>query len=184
MEPASLETERLILKPTAESDAEFVFRLMNTPKWLQYIGDRNIRSVEDATAYIKARMLPQLHRLGYSNYTLIRKADRQKIGSCGLYDREGVDGIDIGFAFLPEFEGQGYGFEAASRLKQEAFGEFGLDRLSAITSKYNRASQKLLEKLGFQMAGTLILPGSEEVVFLFQLAKEGRALEAFQSRNM
>lgn len=172
MENPSFETERLLLRPTSEADAEFVFRLMNTPKWLQYIGDRNIRSVHDARVYIQNRMLPQLQRLGYSNYTVMRKTDGQKLGSCGLYDREGVEGIDMGFAFFPEYEGLGYGFEAASRLKQAAFGEFELGMLSAITAFGNSASQKLLEKLGLKRAGTITLPGSEEAVCLYRLGRE------------
>lgn len=172
MAPLSFETERLLLRPTAEADAEFVFRLMNTPKWLQYIGDRNIRSVGDAREYIKERMLPQLQRLGYSNYTVVRRSDQQKLGSCGLYDREGLEGIDIGFAFLPEFEGQGFGFEAAERLKQAAFRDFGLGMLSAITNQDNLASQKLLEKLGLKPSGTIMLPGSEESLLLFRLYRQ------------
>lgn len=172
MDPRSFETERLWLRPTTEADAEFVFRLMNTPKWLQYIGDRNIRSVNDARVYIQNRMLPQLQRLGYSNYTVVRKADGQPLGSCGLYDREGVEGIDIGFAFFPEFEGQGYGFEAANCLKQAAFGTFGLELLSAITSFENKASQRLLEKLGLKRVGAITLPGGVEAVYLYRLAPE------------
>ncbi|MDZ7612933.1 MAG: GNAT family N-acetyltransferase [Flavobacteriaceae bacterium] len=83
------ETSRLILRPTTEEDAEFVNELLNTPKWLEHIGDRNVHSVEDAIQYIKSRISPQLERLGFSNYTLIRKSDGVKIGSCGLYDRRG-----------------------------------------------------------------------------------------------
>jgi len=78
------ETERLILKPTSIEDAEFIFELLNTPKWIKYIGDRNIKTIENARGYIKTKMLPQLRKLGYSNYTLIRKADNCKIGTCGL----------------------------------------------------------------------------------------------------
>ncbi|HSO86523.1 MAG TPA: GNAT family N-acetyltransferase, partial [Draconibacterium sp.] len=62
---------------------------------------------EDAKQYIKNKIRPQLEKLGFANYTLIRKSDGLKIGSCGLYDREGVEGIDIGFALLPAFEGLG-----------------------------------------------------------------------------
>jgi RimJ/RimL family protein N-acetyltransferase len=173
MEHATFETERLILRPTHEADSDLVFRLMNTPKWLQYIGDRNIRSVADARGYIQERMLPQLQRLGYSNYTVVRRQDHQKIGSCGLYDRDGIQGIDLGFAFLPEYENQGYGFEAASRLMQAAFHDFGLERLSAITTADNRASQRLLEKLGLIRIGTVTLPASHEALVLYQLEREG-----------
>ena len=172
MEHATFETERLILRPTDEADADFVFRLMNTPKWLQFIGDRKVRSVEDARTYIQNRMLPQLQRLGYSNYTITRKQDRLKIGSCGLYDREGVPGIDIGFAFLPAYENMGYGFEAASRLMRAAFHDYRLERLSAITSTDNRVSQKLLEKLGLTRNGTITLPGSHEALVLYRIERE------------
>ncbi len=112
----TFETERLILKPTSEEDAEFIFELFNMPKWLQFIGDRNIKTLENARAYIKTKMLPQLNRLGYCNYTLIKKTDNTKIGTCGLYDREGLKGIDIGFALLPGYERKGYAFESANKI--------------------------------------------------------------------
>src|SRR5690606_16395207 len=98
------ETERLILQPTSEDDAAFIYKLVNSPKWLANIGDRNVKSVAEAKTYIKDRITPQLEKLGYGNYTLIRKVDNIKIGSCGLYDREGLEGIDIGFALLPDYE--------------------------------------------------------------------------------
>lgn len=146
MQPfTSFETKRLFIYPTTVGDAPFILELMNTPKWLKFIGDRNIKTLKSAQTYITTKMTPQLQRLGYSNYTVITKADREKIGSCGLYDREGLDGIDLGFAFLPEYEGQGYAFEASHRVLQAAFQEFGLAQLSAITAKDNYASQQLLK---------------------------------------
>ncbi|MCK0147848.1 GNAT family N-acetyltransferase [Arenibacter sp. F26102] len=165
----TFETERLILKPTTEEDAAFIYELFNTPKWLKNIGDRNISSPEMAKEYILTKMQPQLERLGFSNYTLIRKTDKIKIGCCGLYDREGLEGIDIGFAFLPEYEGKGFAFEATDKLKNAAFKEFGLHALSAITSKHNVASQKLLEKLGMALAGTTTLPNSKEELLLYTI---------------
>ena len=163
------ETERLILKPTSEEDAEFLLELVNTPKWLQYIGDRNVRTIEDAKEYIKVRILPQFQRLGYANYTIIRKSDLAKMGTCGLYDREGLKGIDIGFAFLPQYEKKGYAFESADKLKQIAFAEFGIPEINAITSKGNLSSQKLLEKLGLTITGTTILPEEEEELLLYSI---------------
>ena len=150
----SFETERLLLKPTSEEDAVFILALMNTPKWLQYIGDRKVRSLEDAKEYIKTKMLPQLKRLGFSNYTIIRKSDQVKVGTCGLYDREGLEGIDIGFALLPEYERQGYAFEAAYKLKDVALHKFNIQPINAITSKGNSSSQRLLEKLGLRLLKT------------------------------
>ena len=163
------ETERLILKPTDESDAQFVLELMNTPKWHKYIGDRNVYSVNDAIAYIAEKMTPQFERLGFGNYTVIRKSDGLKIGSCGLYDREGLDGVDIGFGFLPEYEKQGYAFESALKIKELAIHVFRLKQINAITDKDNVASQKLLKKLGLSYCKTIILPNSDEEVMFYQL---------------
>ena len=165
----NFETERLILKPTSEEDAEFIFELLNTPKWIKYIGDRNIKTVENAKDYIKIKMLPQLKRLGYSNYTLIRKSDNHKIGTCGLYDRDGLEGIDIGFAFLPEYERNGYAFESANKLMNAAFNEFEITKINAITVKDNISSQKLLEKLGLKLNGTTKLPDDNEELLLYKI---------------
>ncbi len=144
----SFETERLILRPTGLEDAALVLEQLNTPKWLKFIGDRNVKSLEEAQKYIKNRMLPQLERLGYSNYTLVKKSDGTLIGTCGLYDREGLEGIDIGFALLPQFEGQGYGFEAARRIKAAAFEDFAIDQLQGITSPGKHRFTKPVEKIG------------------------------------
>ncbi|MEZ5008622.1 MAG: GNAT family N-acetyltransferase [Chitinophagales bacterium] len=100
----TFETERLIIRPTNESDAAFLMELLNTPKWIQNIGNRNINNLEDAKVYIQTKCTPQFERLGYGNYTVVRKSDQVKLGTCGLYDREGLEGIDIGFAFLPQYE--------------------------------------------------------------------------------
>lgn len=142
------ETERLILKPFDITDSAFLIRLLNSPKWLQYIGDRNVHTEEEAVAYIKERMITQLEKLGFGNNLVIRKEDNTPIGACGLYERPGLPLIDIGFAFLPEYEGRGYGFEAASRLLDAGKNDFYLQKVSAICTQDNTASQKLLGKLG------------------------------------
>jgi len=164
----NFETGRLLFRPTGLEDAELVLELLNMPKWLKFIGDRNVKTLEEAREYIKNRMLTQLERLGYSNYTLVKKSDGILIGTCGLYDREGLEGIDIGFALLPQFEGQGYGFEAAERIKKAAFEDFGIDQLQGITSQENIASQTLLRRLGFKQIGTTRLPNEKEDLFLFK----------------
>lgn len=165
------ETERLVIRPTSDEDAEFIFELLNTPKWLEYIGDRNVASVAMAKNYIQTKIQPQLERLGYSNYTLIRKSDNAKIGSCGLYDREGLDDTDIGYAFLPEYEKQGYAFEAANKIKDVGLNVFNINVISAITAKNNAASQKLLEKLGLKLVGTTTLPNETEELLLYKIKK-------------
>ena len=100
----TFETERLLLKPISLEDVELIFELLNSPKWIKHIGDRNIKSIKDAKKYIRTKMLPQQIRIGFSVYTLVIKQNYIKIGTCGLYDRDGIDGIDIGFALLPEYK--------------------------------------------------------------------------------
>ena len=162
------QTERLFLKPTSEEDALFIFQLYNSPKWLKNIGNRNVHSEDDGRRYIPAKMLPQLQRLGFSNFTVIRKADGLKIGGCGLIDREGLEGIDLGFAFLPEYEKQGYALEAALEIKRAACEDFNLKRILAITSEENFSSQKLLEKLRFKYKELVKIPGEEMQLFLYE----------------
>jgi RimJ/RimL family protein N-acetyltransferase len=167
----SFETDRLILKPTSEEDAAFVLELLNMPKWLKYIGDRNVKTTEEAKTYIKTKNTPQFERLGFGNYTVIRKSDGVKVGNCGLYDREGLDGIDIGFAFLTQYEGQGYAFESANKIKEIGFEIFNIKKIGAITSKENLSSQKLLKKLGLKYIKPFTLPDDEEELMYFEMAR-------------
>lgn len=162
----TFETERLYLRPINRGDAAFIFELFNTPKWLQFIGNRNLQTIVDAKAYIVNKMLPQLERLGFSNNTVVRKADGAKICTCGLYDRAGVEGLDKGFALLPQYEKQGYAYEAANRILQFAVEDLKGAEVLGITSKDNYSSQKLLKKLGLKFTEEICLPGEEEKVLL------------------
>ena len=164
----TFQTLRLFIRPTGEEDSLFIFELLNTPKWLKFIGDRNVGSVEEAREYIRVKMIPQLEKLGFSNYTVIRKEDDIKLGTCGLYDRPGIEGIDIGFAFLPGHENKGYAFEACNELMRAAKENFSLTQINAITAKDNFSSQKLLEKLGLVFTKTICLPGEEEEVLFYE----------------
>jgi len=165
----TFETKRLFIRPSCLEDAPFYLELYNTPKWIEYIGDRNIKTVKDSEEHIKAKILPQLETTGFSNYTVIRKSDKTFLGTCGLYDREGIEGVDIGFAFLPEYERQGYAFESASILIQEAMPHFNLTKVSGITVEENIASQKLLEKLGLQFSKMIRIPNDDAPLMLYEL---------------
>lgn len=167
-----IETDRLILKLADLNDAEFYLKLVNTPKWLKFIGDRKVYNIADAKKYIEVKMLPQHEKLGYGNYTVINKSDNQKMGSCGLYNREGLEGLDIGFAFFEKYEGFGYAFEAAKKLKEMAFNKFGITKLSAITTQDNFSSQKLLIKLGLQPKELIRLPDDSEELMLYEIEEQ------------
>ena len=129
------QTSRLIIKPTSLEDADLIYLIMNSPKFMKYVWDRKINSIQDAKEYIQNRMLPQLYSVGYSNYSIIIKKNEKKIGICGLYHRESIDGVDLGFGLLPEYEGFGYAYEASKQLVNAAFEEFGFQEIKAITAK-------------------------------------------------
>jgi len=156
------ETERLIIRPMSLDDAEFIFDLYNRPKFIRFIGDRNIKTVADAENYIRNRFLPQIEKLGYGNYLILTKEGNHKIGGVGIFEREGLEIVDIGFSLLDEFEGKGYAYEAALKVKSVGMDDFGLKKISAITSKDNFSSQKLIEKLGLKFQKYVTLPGEDE----------------------
>lgn len=164
----TLETERLILQPVKMEDAEFILELYNSPNFIKFIGDRNLRTVEDAENYIKEKFLPHVEKHGFGSYVIVRKSDTKKIGNVGIYVRDGLDAPDIGFSFLPEFERKGYGFEASKKLMEIAFSEFGLKKISAITTKENIASQKLIEKLGLKYIKIVRLPDDPEDLLYYE----------------
>lgn len=169
MYPTNFKTNRLLLSPTSLEDAPLFLELLNTPKWIEFIGDRNVKTLEDATNYIEERVVPQYEKLGYGNYTLSLKSDGTKIGCCGLYDRKGLEGVDIGFALLPEYEQKGYGYEAAIKVKELAFETFQLKKIGAITVKANVGSQKLLEKIGLEFKKMIALENDIEELMYYEL---------------
>lgn len=162
------ETERLIIQRISVDDSEFIFDLYNRPKFIRYIGDRGIHTVEDAEKYIKNRFLPQFDKVGFGNYLVLTKDKGEKIGAVGIFEREGLDVVDIGFSLLEEFEGKGYAFEAALQVKSIGMDLFGLKKISAITAKDNYSSQKLIEKLGLQFKNYVTLPDDNEELMYYE----------------
>ncbi|SEQ28782.1 Protein N-acetyltransferase, RimJ/RimL family [Epilithonimonas lactis] len=156
------ETERLILKPADLEDADFFLELYNLPSFIKHIGDRNLRTKEDAENYISNRFLPQIEKLGFGNYVVIHKELNEKIGAVGVFVREGIDVPDIGFSFFPDFEGKGYAYESAINLMEIVKTEFGIEKLSAMTSDENISSQRLIERLGLQFKKYVIFPDDNE----------------------
>lgn len=163
------ETERLIIKLVDLNDAEFLMKLVNTEKWLKNIGDRNIHNLEDAQKYVREKNLPQIERLGFGNAVVILKGSNAKIGTVGLYDREGIDGVDIGFAFLEEYEGKGYAYESAKKMMDIGICDFGIKKVSAITLPGNFSSIKLIEKLGLKFKEVARIPNDTEDLNLYEL---------------
>ena len=145
-----LETARLRLRQFAAGDAAFVLELLNEPSWLRFIGDRGVRTLDDARAYIANGPRAMFARHGFSLLVVERLADGAALGMCGLIKRDTLDAPDIGYAFLPRAWGQGYAHEAAAAMLAHGHSTLGLPRILAITDPDNATSIKLLEKLGMQ----------------------------------
>lgn len=161
-----LQTERLRVRHMAPGDAEFMLRMLNDPAWHRYIGDRGIRTVDGAREHIVNGPMAMVARLGFGFHVVELKEDGRPIGVCGLAKRDFLDDVDIGYAFLPEYGGKGYAFEAAQATLAHARA-LGLTRLVATVVPENAASIRLLEKLGLRFERTFQAPDSTRDLQLF-----------------
>ena len=149
-----IETDRLDLHElSADSadDAAFILRLLNEPSFIRNIGDRGVRNLDDAAAYLRKGPVASYRNHGFGLYRMDAKASGEPIGMCGLLKRDTLDDADLGYALLPEFCGHGYAVEAATAVLAHARATLGLGRILAITDPANQASMRLLEKLGFRL---------------------------------
>ncbi|WP_235295631.1 GNAT family N-acetyltransferase [Portibacter marinus] len=138
------ETDRLILREASMEDDAFIFDLLNNPTWIEFIGDRQIHSLGDAQMYIQNQLVRSYQINGFGMYIMEQKSSETPIGLCGFLKREQLDHVDIGFAILPKFAGNGYTFEAAEKIMTAS----NLSTIYGITSDKNETSKKLLRKLG------------------------------------
>ena len=162
-----IETNRLILRKFILDDAGFVLELLNSPSWLKYIGDRNVKNLEDAKNYISDKLISSYVKNGFGLYEIILKKDNIPVGMCGLIKRDTLENIDLGFALSPVFTGNGYAFEAAFATLNYAKTVLKLERIIAITTTENKNSIKLLEKLKFVFEKMVLLSNEEEELMLF-----------------
>ena len=153
-------TARLVLDNVAPGDAEFILRLVNTAGWLRFIGDRNIRTVEDARAYVQ-KILDSPHQ----HYWVVRlREENIPAGIITLLKRDYLEHHDIGFAFLPEYGGKGYAYEAAVAVLDDTINDPAHNAILAITMADNSSSIKLLKQLGLRFEREMTV--GEEVLLV------------------
>jgi RimJ/RimL family protein N-acetyltransferase len=163
---APIVTDRLVVRPFTLDDAGFVLELLNDPSFLQHIGDKGVRTLEDARAYIESGPRASYARHGFGLCAVEPRGGGEALGMCGLLKRDALEHPDVGFAFLPRFRSKGYAFEAAAGVLAHARSALGLRRILAITSPGNTASIELLGRLGFRFERRQFLsPGDEVNVF-------------------
>lgn len=165
-----LETERLRLRTLDQDDAVFYLALVNTPGFIEFIGDRGIRSVEAAAQAIADGPMAMQEKLGHSIYLVELRDSGEPVGMSGLIKRDTLEHVDIGYAFLPEHCGKGYAYEAAQAVLEHARRDIRLSRLLAITSPHNVASIGLLEKLGLRLEKVVHLTPQDTGTNLYSLS--------------
>lgn len=165
-----LETDRLILRRLTTDDAQFALELLNEPGFLEGIGDKGVRTLDDARAYLVDGPLASYARHGFGLWHVATKHDNAAIGMCGLLKRDHLDDADVGYAFLGAFGGKGYAVEAVAAVLEYARAQFGLTRIIAVVNPENVRSIRLLDKLGFRFERMVRMPGEEKEIRL--LARE------------
>lgn len=173
-----LKTERLILSHLTCDDAEFILRLLNEPSFIRYIGDKNVRTLEEARNYVLTGPIASYEGNGFGLYKVELKEQRTPIGIAGLVKRDTLPDVDIGFAFLPEYWSHGYAYESAAAVMKYGHDVLGLDRILAITSPDNEASAKLLAKIGLKFDRMIRLSDDSPEIKLFTPTASTRRLES------
>lgn len=162
-----IETNRLTHRKLTLDDAEFILDLLNQPSFIQFIGDRGVRTLEDAREYLSKRLIESYERFGFGLYLTLLKVGQIPIGICGLVKRDSLDDIDIGFAFLPQYWLKGYAFESASAVLTYAKNTLGIERIVGIATPDNHGSIRVLEKIGLQFERMVKLSADDGELKLF-----------------
>ena len=169
MSGPTLNTERLELKWLTLDDAPLMLAVWNDPAFMQFVGDRGVRTLEEAEIALRDGPMQLYDTYGYGPFRVTRREDGADMGVCGLFRRQGLDEPDVGFALLPEYCGKGFGYEASRVVLDHARDSLGLDAVIAIVSEENDASIGLLEKLGLRFDGTIRMPGDDHDICLYRV---------------
>jgi RimJ/RimL family protein N-acetyltransferase len=152
-------TARLRLRRLGPEDAPFMLELLNDPSFLANIGDRGVRSLDDARAYIERGPVASYARHGFGLYLVELAESGERLGICGVLRRAGLPDPDLGFAFLPRHWSRGYALESAQAVQAYAQETLRLGRLLAITLPSNAGSKRVLERIGFRFERMVKLAG-------------------------
>ena len=164
-----IDTERLELCRLTLDDAGLMLAIWNDPAFIRFVGDRGIRTIDEARVALEEGAFRLYAEHGIGPYRMTLKSDGCAVGICGLFRRDGLADTDIGFSTLPQYCGRGYGFEAASAVVAHARVDARLNRLTALVSPQNIASVRLIEKLGMMFEKMVRIPGDTADVRLYAM---------------
>lgn len=162
-----LETERLSLRRISTDDSEFILELLSDPSFIRFIGDKGVKTLDDAVDYIVTGPMESYKKHGFGLYLVVLNETKAPIGMCGFLKRDSLEDVDIGFAFTPQFWGAGYATEATRAVMSYGQATLGLRRIVAITSPDNSGSITVLKKLGMKFEKAVTLPPDDLEAELF-----------------
>jgi RimJ/RimL family protein N-acetyltransferase len=144
-----IQTSRLELRELNFDDAAFILELLNEGDFIRFIGDKGVRTLQDARDYIRSGPMDSYARNGFGLYAACFR-NGPPIGICGLVKRDGLNDPDVGFAFLARHRSKGYAVESAAAVVAHGRQVLKLQRIVAITSAQNTHSIFVLEKIGLK----------------------------------
>lgn len=165
------ETPRLKIQHFVEQDADFILELLNDRSFIENIGDKKLKTTEDAVNYLQAGPMASYKEFDFGLNLVILKDSNLPIGMCGLVSREELEHSDLGFALLPKYWSKGYAKEASIAVLKDGHENHGLDPIQAITAPSNEASNGLLRKLGFKFRGLIEYAGDTNNLYQYRFSK-------------
>jgi RimJ/RimL family protein N-acetyltransferase len=161
------ETPRLRIRELTVDDAAFILGLLNQPSFLENIGDKGVRDLEDARRFILDGPWARHRDCGYGQFMVELKDGGAPIGVCGVLYRDTLNVSDVGCAFLPAYWRQGFAYEAATAVMEYGRSKLGIEKTVGLTSKDNLASIKLVEKMGMKFERIVMMSDNDPGTVLY-----------------
>jgi RimJ/RimL family protein N-acetyltransferase len=162
MSDVVVQTERLQIRRFSLADAAFIFELVNQPSFVEFIGDKDVKTLGDAQRYLEDGALNSYREHGFGPYLVAEADGAAPVGMCGLFKRDDLQIADLGFAFLDRYCKQGYAAEASLGIMRYAYEVLGLEELAAIVDPGNQRSIMLLDRLGFTFKTMYLMPDEDQ----------------------
>lgn len=160
-------SERLLIDQANVNDAPFILKLFNDPGWIEFVGNKGMKTLADARIYIEEKLFAEYDRWGFGFFVVKLKESMTPVGFCGLRKADYLDHVDIGFGLLSQYHGNGYACEAASAVLKNKELSFGLKKVVAIVESGNVNSVKVIERIGLRFEKTIDIPGEQTEFLLY-----------------
>ncbi len=164
---AIINTGRLSLRQLTLDDDVFMLKLLTDADFIEHIGDRGVRTLEQAGDYLRDGPLASYRAHGFGLYRVDLDESGEPVGICGLLKRDALEDVDLGYALLPAWRGRGFAVEAAQAVLEHARATLALERIVAIVSPANTASITVLERIGMRAEGEIRFSADVEPSRLF-----------------